>query len=109
KPEAPARCLAQIRARHHAVPATVESLPGDRARVVFDEPQSAVTPGQIVTVYQDDLVLGGGWIDRGIDQAPERRAASDWPQLGVSAEADIGGMEILEEARIVPKPGDPSW
>ena len=30
-------------------------------------PQTAVTPGQVVTVYQDDLVLGGGWIDRAIE------------------------------------------
>ena len=29
-------------------------------------PQSAVTPGQVVTVYQDDLVLGGGWISESL-------------------------------------------
>ena len=65
-PEGPTRCLAQIRAQHPAVPATVEPLPDDRARVVFDTPQPAVTPGQVVAVYQDDLVLGGGWIERSI-------------------------------------------
>jgi tRNA-specific 2-thiouridylase len=69
-PEGPTPCLAQIRARHQAVPAAVEPLPGDRARVVFNVPQSAVTPGQVVTVYQDDLVLGGGWIDRAFDATP---------------------------------------
>jgi tRNA-specific 2-thiouridylase len=62
-PEGATRCLAQIRAQHIAVPATVEPLPGERARVVFDQPQSAVTPGQVVTLYQESLVLGGGWID----------------------------------------------
>ncbi len=62
-------CLAQIRARHRAVPATVEPLPEGRAQVWFDEPQPAVAAGQIVTVYQGDLVLGGGWIDRGLDPA----------------------------------------
>jgi tRNA-specific 2-thiouridylase len=67
-PAAPTRCLAQIRARHRAVPATVEPLPDQGARVVFDVPQSAVTPGQVVTVYQDDLVLGGGWIDAALDE-----------------------------------------
>ena len=35
--------------------------------MIFDDPQSAITPGQVVTVYQDDLVLGGGWIDEAID------------------------------------------
>jgi tRNA-uridine 2-sulfurtransferase len=66
-PAGPAPCRAQIRARHAAIGATVEPLPGDRARVRFDAPQPAVTPGQVVTLYQDDLVLGGGWIDRSLD------------------------------------------
>ncbi len=68
-PAGPFRCLAQIRARHRAVPATVEVLGEGRARVRFDEPQPAVTPGQVVTVYAGDLVLGGGWIERGLDPA----------------------------------------
>ncbi|WP_337175679.1 tRNA 2-thiouridine(34) synthase MnmA [Paludisphaera sp.] len=67
EPEGPARCLAQIRARHRATPATVEPLPDGRARVRFDEPQPAVAPGQVVTLYQDDMVLGGGWIDAALD------------------------------------------
>ncbi|MCA1685037.1 MAG: tRNA 2-thiouridine(34) synthase MnmA [Planctomycetia bacterium] len=66
-PEGPAPCLAQIRAQHQAVAATVEPLPEGRARVVFDHPVPAVAPGQVVTVYQGDLVLGGGWIDRAFD------------------------------------------
>jgi tRNA-specific 2-thiouridylase len=65
-PEGPRRCLAQIRARHQAVPATMERREDGRARVVFDSPQSAVTPGQVVTLYEDDLVLGGGWIERAL-------------------------------------------
>jgi tRNA-uridine 2-sulfurtransferase len=60
-------CLAQIRAQHRAVPATVEPLVGDRARVVFSAPQSAITPGQVVTLYQNDLVIGGGWIEGALD------------------------------------------
>ncbi len=62
EPSGPVACLAQIRAQHRAVPATVEPLPDGSARVLFETPQSAVTPGQVVTVYEDDLVLGGGWI-----------------------------------------------
>ena len=65
-PEGPTPCLAQIRAQHRAVPATVTPLPDDRLRVRFETPQPAITPGQVVTLYQDDLVLGGGWIDRAI-------------------------------------------
>ena len=66
-PDGPTRCLAQIRARHRAVPAVVERLDDGQARVIFDEPQAAVTPGQVVAVYDGELVLGGGWIERGLD------------------------------------------
>jgi tRNA-specific 2-thiouridylase len=70
EPEGPVPCLAQIRARHRAVAARVEPQPGHRARVWFEVPQPAVTPGQVVTVYQDDLVLGGGWIDQALTAPP---------------------------------------
>jgi tRNA-uridine 2-sulfurtransferase len=63
EPPGPVACLAQIRAQHQAVSATVEPLAGGGARVLFESPQTAVTPGQVVTVYQDDMVLGGGWIE----------------------------------------------
>jgi tRNA-specific 2-thiouridylase len=76
-PDGPTRCLAQIRARHRAVPAFVTPLPGERALVVFDEPQAAIAPGQVVAVYEGDLVLGGGWIDRalGLEELPRDAAA----------------------------------
>ena len=67
KPERPVRCLAQIRARHDAVSATVEPGQDERALIRFDEPVTAITPGQVVTVYEGDLVLGGGWIERALD------------------------------------------
>lgn len=69
EPAAPLPCLAQIRARHTAVPATVEALPGGRAIVRFAEPQPAVAPGQVVTLYDGELVLGGGWIDQPLDDS----------------------------------------
>lgn len=68
EPAGPIDCLAQIRARHRAVPARVEPLPGGRARVRFVEPQPAVTPGQIVAVYDGPTLLGGGWIERSLDE-----------------------------------------
>jgi tRNA-specific 2-thiouridylase len=66
-PDGPIPCLAQIRARHQAVASIVEPLTDNRAVVRFEEPQPAVTPGQVVTIYRGDVVLGGGWIDRAID------------------------------------------
>ena len=42
--------------------ATVEPLPGGCIRMVFAEPQRAITPGQAVVFYDGDLVLGGGTI-----------------------------------------------
>jgi tRNA-specific 2-thiouridylase len=55
---------AQIRYKHTAAPARVRSLEDDRAEVEFVEPQTAITPGQAVVFYHDDICLGGGWIDK---------------------------------------------
>ncbi len=57
------RVTAQIRHRHAAAPASVRAIDRGRAEVKFDEPQSAITPGQAVVWYEDDVVVGGGWID----------------------------------------------
>jgi tRNA-specific 2-thiouridylase len=57
------RASAQIRHRHTAASGRVRALEDARAEFVFDEPQSAVTPGQAVVFYDGDVVLGGGWID----------------------------------------------
>ena len=53
----------QIRYRHHPASAKVTPLSGNRMRVEFDEVQSAIAPGQAAVVYQDDVVIGGGWIE----------------------------------------------
>src|SRR5207253_10499828 len=59
-------CSAKIRYRHQATPASVIVLPDAGARVMFSEPQSAITPGQAVVFYDDNRVLGGGWIEEAI-------------------------------------------
>ena len=57
------RGTAQIRHRHREAAVTIHPLDGNRVSVDFDEPQYAVTPGQAVVLYDNDTVLGGGWID----------------------------------------------
>jgi tRNA-specific 2-thiouridylase len=64
--DAPAAWLpvtAQIRHRHAPAAARVRSVENARAELEFNAPQSAITPGQAVVFYQDDVVVGGGWID----------------------------------------------
>lgn len=59
---APLRVTAKTRYQHAEADATVEPYGEDRIRVTFDIPQRALTPGQAVVLYQDDIVLGGGTI-----------------------------------------------
>jgi tRNA-specific 2-thiouridylase len=54
---------AQIRHRHSPAPARVRALDSGRAELEFDAPQTAITPGQAVVFYDEDVVVGGGWID----------------------------------------------
>jgi len=56
--------VAKIRYNHPGTPATVTPLPHSRAKVKLHTPQRAITPGQACVFYQDDLVVGGGWISR---------------------------------------------
>lgn len=58
----PMQVMAKARSRHIPQPATVYPETDGSARVVFDEPQRAVTPGQTVVLYQGDMVVGGGTI-----------------------------------------------
>ncbi|MBX6396305.1 MAG: tRNA 2-thiouridine(34) synthase MnmA [Alicyclobacillaceae bacterium] len=62
--EGPVRVTAKIRYSAPEVPATVYPEEGERVRVVFDEPQRAITPGQSVVFYDGDLVVGGGTIEK---------------------------------------------
>jgi len=62
--EQPLRCAAKTRYRQSDQDCAVEPLDDGRCRVVFDQPQRAVTPGQSVVFYQGGECLGGGVIER---------------------------------------------
>ena len=63
----PVACTAKIRYNSDPQPATVQLTANDEITVRFDDPQSAITPGQAVVLYDGDRVLGGGWIDEAQD------------------------------------------
>lgn len=56
------RCKAKIRYRQKEQDAKVTFLEGNRAKLVFDEPQRAITRGQAAVFYDGDVVIGGGTI-----------------------------------------------
>ena len=58
----PQRCAAKTRYRQADQTCTV-TVQADRARVAFEQPQRAVTPGQYVAFYDGDECLGGGRIE----------------------------------------------
>ena len=68
EPTAEVRAEVRVRYRHAPEPATLTPLEDNRVRVVFDEPQRAITPGQTTVFYRGDEVVGGGWIIRRQEQ-----------------------------------------
>ena len=58
----PIRVTAKARSRMREEPATVYPEENGFARVEFDEPQRAITPGQAVVLYDGNTVIGGGTI-----------------------------------------------
>ena len=60
---APMRVTVKIRHKHPPAPATIEAAGPDQVRVTFEQPQRALTPGQAAVFYDEDLVVGGGWIE----------------------------------------------
>jgi tRNA-specific 2-thiouridylase len=62
-PPSSIRASARVRYRHREASATITPLPGGRVEVTFDQPQTAIAPGQAVVFYDGEFVLGGGWIE----------------------------------------------
>ena len=71
-PDGVQRWRTKVRYRHPGVMTDV-FVSDDRALVTFDEPQAAIAAGQAAVFYQDDRVVGGGWIESATME-PERVA-----------------------------------
>jgi len=66
--EWPAVAHGKLRYRKKEEPCRV-AVEGKKLRVMFEEKQEAITPGQSVVLYDGDVVLGGGVIEEVIDGA----------------------------------------
>lgn len=58
----------KTRYRQKDVPAVLEPVGKNSVKVVFSEPQRAITPGQAVVFYKGDYVVGGGIIRCALNQ-----------------------------------------
>ena len=63
-PAAGTRLTAKTRYRQADAPCVISAIDGDRFTLTFEAPQWAVTPGQSAVVYQEEVSLGGGIIER---------------------------------------------
>ena len=68
-----AQVQVQVRNRSTAAPATIVRMSGEAIELALDEPVHAISPGQSLVIYDGDIVLGGGVIERGMRTAPSRR------------------------------------
>ncbi len=68
-PNAELDCEIKIRYQHVARKGRICPLTNDQIVVKFDKPERAITPGQSAVFYKGDLVLGGGIIDRVVDES----------------------------------------
>lgn len=63
-PTSKINCQARIRSSQVPVEAYIENIDDNKFMVSFLSPQSAITPGQSVVLYDNDRLLGGGIIDK---------------------------------------------
>lgn len=64
EPSTPIRAEVQVRYRTSAVAVNVIPLENGKIKLVFDEPQFGITPGQAAVLYDGEVLLGGGIIER---------------------------------------------
>jgi tRNA-specific 2-thiouridylase len=76
----PFRCTAKVRYRQADQAALFEPLPDGTARLIFDQPQRAVTPGQYAVIYDGDRCLGGAVIETVIPLCKQQGAPMRSPQ-----------------------------
>jgi tRNA-specific 2-thiouridylase len=70
-PAAPHACHGKVRYRQGDQPCTITALNAERCQVSFAQAQRAVTPGQSVVFYDDDVCLGGGIIEQTTPAFPD--------------------------------------
>lgn len=63
-PEKSINADVRIRYRHKEAPAKIIPMGKESARVLFEDGQSAITPGQVAVAYEGEILLGGGLISR---------------------------------------------
>ncbi|MEC4984553.1 MAG: tRNA 2-thiouridine(34) synthase MnmA [Oscillatoria sp. PMC 1068.18] len=64
QPTTPIHCQARVRYRSQPVPVTLIPLEQSRVKLIFDEPQFSITPGQAAVFYDAEMLLGGGIIEK---------------------------------------------
>ena len=61
--ETPFKCTAKTRYRQSDQHCIIDEISENSAHVAFKNPQRAITPGQSIVFYQEDVCLGGGIIE----------------------------------------------
>jgi tRNA-specific 2-thiouridylase len=63
EPSGPMTVQTRIRYKHKPASSVIRTVKG-KVEVIFEQPQRAITPGQLAVFYDDDVVLGSAWIEK---------------------------------------------